>query len=96
MIRRFVFAFVIGFLSHRTRDITKNMPDGWRNLTDHTIGVITLSPAIIIWWRFLHWQPFADDDQVEREILAAIGLAAIGYGAGNAVAWVVDAITEKI
>lgn len=94
MIIRFALSALIGFLSHQAHHVTRKMPGGWCNLTDHTVGMVTITPLILFWWDFFHHDG-ASREQIRREILSGIGVASIGYGVGNAVAWVLDNLTGR-
>jgi hypothetical protein len=56
--------------------------------------MVTITPLTLWWWEFFH-QDEANHEQIKHEILAATGMAALGYGVGNALAWVMDAILEQ-
>jgi hypothetical protein len=93
VIIRFFISALIGFVCHQSARVTKKMPVGWRNLTDHTIGMVTVTPLTIWWWGFLHHDE-ASQEQIRHEILSATGLASLGYGIGNALAWIMDAVSD--
>ena len=93
MMARFAFSVVVGFVCHQSARVTRRMPPGWQNLTDHTIGVVTLTPLTLLWFDFIHVDG-STREQIKREILGATGIAALGYGIGNALAWVVDTISN--
>ena len=84
MILDLLLSALFGFGLHQTKRVTAQMPDGWSNIADHSIGGVGLILAWPYWYRRLDVpNPFL------RGWLALV-MSLFGVGAGVVMGWVVD------
>lgn len=85
MIFDFLIDVFLGLVLHQSRHVTEKLPDGWRDLTDHAVGVVGTSPAYVF-----HWHRLKNvTDPFERGFLAFV-LSFCGVGSGVALGWLLD------
>jgi len=77
-----VLSVIVGLLAHQTRRVTCNLPHGWRNLSEHVIGVVAAFPAFLLFRRKLRNGKDRSD--------VAWWLAFLGVGLGVAGGWLLD------
>jgi len=80
-----IASIVCGLVAHQTRLVTYKMPNGWRNLVEHVIGVTAAYPSFLLFKRKLNGQGAE----------AAYWLAYLGVGMGVALGWLIDTIQER-
>lgn len=85
MIWEMLAAIGMGFVAHQTILITARMPIGWRNITEHIIGVTAAYPSFLLFKRRLTNGNGAS---------AAYWLGYIFFGMGVAVGWLVDTLSD--
>lgn len=80
----------LGYGLHQSRAYTAKLPDGWRELTNYSIGVAGTGPLFVFWWHKLKdvVHPF------NRAFLAFL-LAFIGVGAGVVAGWLIDTFKQE-
>lgn len=85
MIIEFILSVVIGLVAHQSITVTARMPDGWRNIVEHAVGVTATYPAFVLFRRRLKNGTGAE---------AAYWLAFLGVGIGVALGWLIDTLRD--
>jgi len=80
----------LGYMMHQSANYTDKLPDGWRELTDHAVGVVFSLPAFILWFIRLR-----DVDNLMNRAVLAYVCSFAGVGSGVAAGWMVDTFTGK-
>lgn len=83
MIWEILIAAVTGFVTHQSIAVTARMPDGWRNLTEHAIGVAAAYPLYLLFRR-----RFTNGNGAN----ASYWLAFVFVGMGVALGWLLDTL----
>jgi len=91
---RFALSVGYGFAAHSAHYVTRRMPPGWANLADHAFGATTLF-ALFFWWFSILHRHGATESELRNEILSAGAVSSLGYGIGNACAWVVESFGRQ-
>jgi hypothetical protein len=89
LIAEILLASTGGLLLHQAKRITIRAPHGWRELTDHTIGVVGTLPFAWLFWRRL------DTAKPPHRAIAACLLAFLCVGIGVAFGWLLDTLQDK-
>jgi hypothetical protein len=85
MIFDFVISAIFGAIAHQTHKVTQEMPHGWQNLTEHTIGMTCM---FLLW---PHWYDrLSGFEHGKKRGWVALVLSALSFGIGNAAAWAMD------
>jgi hypothetical protein len=87
MIIEILVSVVAGLAAHQTISITARMPDGWRNIVEHAIGVTGAYPVFLLFRRRLGNGRDRSD--------AAYWLAFLWFGMGVALGWLVDTFNQR-
>lgn len=90
LILTFLAAILGGVAGHQTRHLTRNIQNGWRNLSEHGIGGLLLLPFILLFW-------LAYDGKKEDlpRLFAAVLASLLGVGAGVSVGYLLDNLSWK-
>lgn len=86
----FFAAFLGGIAGHQTRRFTIHITSGWRNLTEHGIGVLLLMPFIL-----LFWVAYGGQRKDLPRLVAVLTSAGLAVGGGVAAGWVLDSIAWR-
>lgn len=87
MIVEFLASILGGIAAHQTRRITEQLTPGWRNITEHGVGVLCVYPFFLWFRRSLRNGKDRSD--------AAYGMAFLGVGIGVAFGWLIDTFWSR-
>jgi len=79
-----ILSIIFGVALHQTRRITSDMPNGWANIADHSIG----GAGIIVAWPY--WYKRLDIPNPFLRGWLALVMSFFGVGAGVVLGWVLD------
>jgi hypothetical protein len=85
MILDFLLMALFGFGLHQTRNITAEMPNGWQNISEHSVGGAGLLVAWPYWYKRMYTLP----EGFIRGWLA-LAMALLSVGAGVVAGWYLD------
>ena len=86
-----VTLFLLGFLLHRTQDMTSKLRYGWRNIADHSIGGV----AVILLWPFLARRMGMKKDEIRKGETALI-LSFLDLGGGVVFGYIYAPVRERM
>ena len=89
MIFDLLLSFLFGLGLHQTRRVTVEMPHGWQNIAEHSIGGVGIAATWAWWYLRLSKMP---DGFLRGAVAMAFGL--LSLGAGVVAGWVADGWNE--
>jgi hypothetical protein len=98
-------SFAAGLAAHQTKRVTNRIKGGFRPLTEHAVGVMTVSP--FVFWiihllapkipaREMSADEWADlQRRTDAATIAGYFAAFLLFGSGVAFGWLLDALNKK-